>query len=672
MSNSSSTIAGGNPNSLSTTTVPPAVNEHITIVEPEKTHTDIQIHVEHEHAQLTVRSMKEFQNFLIAKNHDTIELAWRDLTVTTTDGQKVLLNSLSGAIKGRFLAIMGPSGSGKTTMMNTLAYRQKNAVTQGVTTINGADYSISELKMISGYVMQDDLLNAFLTVEETLMYTAELRMPSSTTPEQRKAKVDEVIKTLGINHVRKTIIGNDLKRGISGGERKRVCVAMELLTDPCLLFLDEPTSGLDSITALSLCRTLKKLTKERGCTVITTIHQPQSKIFSLFDDLLLLNSGTVVYYGPIAEVYDFFADSGFPCPPHTNFADHMLDVIIGEAGLVEGVRPASALGFHDSSQASKQLESMYHAKEQRKLEVLSVKLDGASVLTKIDARLAMHRRPTWGKQFLVLVRRSFKEQFRGISVIITQVVQSIIMGVLIGAAFLQIGNGQSSMVRRMPVLFFCVINQGIFGALVMINSFPSERLLVLRERAAGTYRVSAYFLAKNLSEAAVQLISPIVFSVIVYPLVGMQGDVTKFFIFLAFMILCSTAANSVALLISAICRTTTLSITVLPMVLEVARLFGGFFLSPANTPNYFVFLDAISYVKYTYVGIALNELQGLTLTCTDDQRTANGACPMVSGQEKISELGLDRLSMAGCAGFLIGYIIVCRVLAYVGVRFIKW
>ncbi|KAI8846552.1 P-loop containing nucleoside triphosphate hydrolase protein [Chytridium lagenaria] len=505
-------------------------NDHITIIEPDHK-TDIHIHVEHEHTQLTVRSLKEFQSYVATRNHDTIELAWRDLTVTTKKGEKVLLKPISGAVSGKLLAIMGPSGSGKTTMMNTLANRQKNVVSEGVTTINGSDYTMSQLKMISGYVMQDDLLNAYLTVEETLMYTAELRMPSTATPAQRKAKVDEVILTLGIGHCRNTIIGDDLKRGISGGERKRVCVAMELLTDPSLLFLDEPTSGLDAVTALSLCKTLKRLANDRGCTVITTIHQPQSKIFSLFDDILLLNQGTVVYYGPISNIYDFFAAAGYPCPPHTNFADHMLDVIIGETGYTDGL-------VHNNGDASKVLEGMYHAKELEKL----AEPTPTSVTSKLDHRFVMHRRPTWYRQFVVLTRRCFKEQFRSYNVILTQVVQSLVVGILFGFVFLSIGNTQSSVV---------------FGSLSMINSFPSERLLVLRERAAGTYRVSAYFLAKNLSEAAVQLVSPILFTIVIYPMIGLSWTLGKFFTFMFFMILCATAANSASLAISAICRTTT-------------------------------------------------------------------------------------------------------------------
>jgi ATP-binding cassette subfamily G (WHITE) protein 2 len=174
--------------------------------------------------------------------------------------------------------------------MNVLACRSTNVESDGTMAIDGQDYSLSELKQVAGYVMQDDLLNGRLTVEETLYYTAELRLPSSMSAMEKKQRIEDVMSKLGLSHVRGVIIGDNLKKGISGGERKRVCVAMELLTRPRLLFLDEPTSGLDSVTALSLCTLLRDLAHSGQCTVVTTIHQPQTKIFQMFDDLILLKS----------------------------------------------------------------------------------------------------------------------------------------------------------------------------------------------------------------------------------------------------------------------------------------------------------------------------------------------------------------------------------------------
>lgn len=601
---------------------------------------------------------------------DALELEWNKVAVS--HGNKQLLFGVSGKVKGKFLAIMGGSGSGKTTLLNFLALRLHPQTKQegGGATINKGNYSRSTLKRVAGYVVQDDLLFANLTVYETLLYAARLRLPAIFTDEERRQRVDETITRLGLDHCRDTIIGDELRRGVSGGERKRVCVGIELLLRPNVLLLDEPTSGLDSASALSLCETLKSLAASGSCTVVTTIHQPQSKIFSLFDELVILNKGHVVYKGPRAEVLDYYEAAGLPCPQYTNPADHILDAIT----LVPGINQETIV--HNIEQLTLQYKKKYGEEDDDEgTDDEKGKEDTTTGINKalIDWKPSkMHDRAPWIDQFRVLLKRSVKDTMRNRKMWLSQIIQTIIIAVLIGTVFLQIGRGQPSATRRQPVLFFCVVNQGVFGALIVINTFPSERKIVLRERAAGTYYSSAYFMAKIASDTVLQLLMPIIFSIIVYWLVGLQHDAQKFFIFMAFMILCSLTATSIALFISAVCRTTTMAVSVLPMALEVARLYGGFFLSPANLPDYFVWLDALSYAKYTYVGISLNELHGLVLTCTDAQRNAAGNCPIPDGETTIKTLGLDSFSIHQCALILLAMIIFFRAGAYLAIRFIKW
>eukprot|EP00026_Physarum_polycephalum_P005293 Phypoly_transcript_05325.p1 GENE.Phypoly_transcript_05325~~Phypoly_transcript_05325.p1 ORF type:complete len:643 (+),score=84.35 Phypoly_transcript_05325:233-1930(+) len=565
---------------------------------------------------------------------------------------------------------MGGSGSGKTTLLNFLAMRlhPQTNLSEGGVTINGGAYTLATLKRVAGYVVQDDLLFANLTVQETLLYAARLRLPASLTDAERQERVEETISKLGLGHCRDTIIGDELRRGVSGGERKRVCVGIELLLRPNVLLLDEPTSGLDSASALSLCETLKALAASGSCTVICTIHQPQSKIFNLFDELVVLNKGRVIYKGPKDEVLDFYAAAGLPCPEYTNPADHILDVITAVPGSNQ----------ERIAQNIQQLEHQF----QQKYGDEEVDDEDDKGKNKSDHRIhnalidwkpaKLQPRTPWTDQFKVLLRRSFKDTLRNRKVWISQAILTIVCAVLIGTVFLQIGNGQSSTTRRQPVLFFCVINQGVFGALMVINMFPSERKIVLRERAAGTYKSSAYFMAKIAADTTLQIFLPILFSCIVYWLVGLQHDAGKFFIFTAFMILCSLTATSIALCVSAVCRTIPMAVAVLPMTLEVSRLFGGFFLSPANLPHYFVWLDALSYAKYTYVGISLNELHGLAITCTPAQLNAKGVCPISSGEQTIESLGLDKYTMHQCALILVAMIIFFRAAAYLAIRFIKW
>lgn len=277
----------------------------------------------------------------------------------------------------------------------------------------------------------------------------------------------------------------------------------------------------------------------------------------------------------------------------------------------------------------------------------------------------------WFKQFQVLLRRSIQEHRRKWTHAATQIMNSVVVSILIGFAFFKLGVGQGSVQKRQAVLFFCVINQGIFASLETINSFPSERALALRERAAGTYNVSAYFMAKTVADTLFQLLPPIVFSAIVYHLVGLQDTAEKFWAFTGFMILCQLSATSLATMVSCLARTTDMSVIVLPLFFEVGRLFGGFFLPPAQLPLYFSWLDALSYVKYTYTGIALNELHGLTYTC-EPTEVRDGVCPTATGADVIERLGLDYITRDQAAAILILFIVFCRFVAYLGLRYIKW
>jgi ATP-binding cassette subfamily G (WHITE) protein 2 len=352
---------------------------------------------------------------------------------------------------------------------------------------------------------------------------------------------------------------------------------------------------------------------------------------------------------------EWLAQCGYPCPPFTNPADHLLDLLKEN----ESKLPLFMTSVVQSPYASP------------RPSVNGEDIEAPFTPPTMLPSVTLMKKKSWGQKFVILLRRSLQEQLRNKTAIAIQIVQTICMAVLIGTVFLRIGKGQSSVVRRGPVLFFCAVNQGMFGAMTVINLFPAERVLMLRERAAGTYPVSAYLLARSLAETVMQIVSPIVFTLTVYWLVGFQSETNKFFIFLCFMILCSLAATSMALFISAVCRTTALSVVVLPMALELCRLFGAFFLSPANLPKYFKWLDAMSYVKYTYVGVALNEMSGLVLTCTEAQKV-KGNCPVPTGETTIRLLGLNNFTIGGCFAGLIVIILVTRIGTYLGLRFIKW
>lgn len=241
---------------------------------------------------------------------------------------KTILNGITGWVcPGEILAMLGPSGSGKTTLLTALGGRHGGKLS-GKITYNGQPFS-GAIKRRTGFVAQDDVLYPHLTVMETLVFTAFLRLPGRLGEAEKVEQAEQVLLELGLDHCRDSMIGGPLFRGISGGEKKRVSIGQEMLINPSLLLLDEPTSGLDSTTALRILTILKRLATG-GRTVVTTIHQPSSRLYHMFDKVVLLSHGFPIYYGPASAAMDYFASVGYPSSLLTvNPADHLLDLANG-------------------------------------------------------------------------------------------------------------------------------------------------------------------------------------------------------------------------------------------------------------------------------------------------------------------------------------------------------
>jgi ABC-type multidrug transport system ATPase subunit len=247
--------------------------------------------------------------------------------------EKTIISGMSGVVRpGEMLAMLGPSGSGKTTLLTALGGRHGGrAVLSGKVTYNGQPFS-SAVKRRTGFVTQHDVLYPHLTVTETLWYTALLRLPRALSAGEKRAQAEAVARELGLGKVAHSMVGGVRGvRGLSGGERKRVSIGLEVLVDPSLLLLDEPTSGLDSTTAARIVGTLRRMAAEGARTVVVTIHQPSSRLYHMFDKVLLLSAdGRPIYYGRAADALAYFASVGFASPLSVNPADLMLDLANGK------------------------------------------------------------------------------------------------------------------------------------------------------------------------------------------------------------------------------------------------------------------------------------------------------------------------------------------------------
>jgi len=263
--------------------------------------------------------------------HLGLQLKWDD----SEKGK--LLRDCTGEFKSeRMAAIMGPSGAGKTTLLNTLCGKATYGITTGDILINNQPGDITELKDIMGFVPQDDIVHEYLTVRENLMVAAMLKNKAGTHKLQEEI-VEDVLNVMQITHIQQTIVGGPMAKGISGGQRKRVNIGLELVGSPTLLFLDEPTSGLDATTALAVVHCLKVLTG-LGMTMVMSIHQPRYRLFEFFDDVcMLLKGGYTAYFGPARGAMPWFESLGFRMPEHENPADWFMDVCSNEAQREEDV-----------------------------------------------------------------------------------------------------------------------------------------------------------------------------------------------------------------------------------------------------------------------------------------------------------------------------------------------
>jgi ABC-type multidrug transport system ATPase subunit len=609
----------------------------------------------------------------VAPANAPVRLSWKNLTIRSKKNpdMRPIINDISGTICGGLWAIMGSSGSGKTTFLSCMSHRLDPITMsiEGSFQMNDQNYERHDLKKMSGYVMQDDLLFWHLTVEETIKYTAELRMDRKSTPQEREQRGQYVMTLMGIMPRKDVIVGDTRRKGISGGERKRLCIAMELLTSPKLLFLDEPTSGLDSSTAHSVISIMQGLSSRGECTVITTIHQPQSKIYAMFDNLILMRKGEIAYLGSAGKAILYFESLGYPCPPLTNPADHLIEVI------------RDNMAGDDMLSNESRSDKYARIKHLDDIKFVPYEADYGGTSSMFNSKEVQ----PWLKQFSTLFRRAFSAHLRNWETLLMNLFVTIIMSCFISLNVWQdIGSTKSSVSKRQPLLFFCVVHQGILAALQGAYAFPLERAIVLRERAAGTYYVSAYFVSKTFADMVAQIPFPIIFTCFVYPVTGLQMSARHFFTFMGFMILDSLSATSVAVAISCVFVSVELSTVVLGLAFEWVRLFGGWFVNPQQLEDYpeWSFASILAFTQYAFIGVSLNENRGLKLHCTSSELNAAGQCvmpplvppeynPPYTGAQFNEFYGYDQYSIGICFVGLVVYILCCRIIAYLALRLIK-
>ncbi|CAK9258789.1 unnamed protein product [Sphagnum jensenii] len=543
--------------------------------------------------------------------HDfAARLTWIDLWVTVTGkgSKQAILQGLTGyAEPGEIMAIMGPSGSGKSTLLDTLAGRlAKTASQTGEVLLNGRRKTNLSYG-IAAYVTQSDDLIGTLTVNETVYYSASLRLSSKIPRAEKKAIVESTIREMGLMECRNTPVGNWHLRGLSGGERRRLSIALEILTRPRLLFLDEPTSGLDSAAAFFVVSTLRNLARD-GRTVIASIHQPSSEVFELFDNLTLLSGGRLVYFGEAKAAREHFAASGFPCPALRSPSDHFLRAI--NADFDQDLETADLLNRMPTPQVVRILVEAYQNSEYAmaaKLRIQEILQTQGTVLESGGSQAGFFR------QSFTLTRRSFVNMSRDIGYYWLRLVIYIVLSICLGTIYWRVGLEFSSILGRAG----CIAYVGGFLTFMSIGGFPSfvEDMKVFhRERLNGHYGVLAFVVGNTLSSLPFLFLISLVSSSIVYFMAQLHQGFDHFGYFVLSLFVQVTIVESLMMAVASIVPNFLMGIITGAGIQGIFMLVAGFFRLPKDIPKplWRYPLSYMGFDMYALQGMYKNDFLGLT------------------------------------------------------------
>ncbi|CAH0702616.1 unnamed protein product [Spodoptera exigua] len=642
-----------------------------------------------------------------------VDIEFSDLSYSVSEGRKrgykALLKCINGTFRsGELTAIMGPSGAGKSTLMNILAgYKTSNV--SGSILINGKERNLRRFRKLSCYIMQDDCLLPHLTVKEAMHVSANLKLGKDMTVTAKKIVIDEILEMLGLAEACDTRTIN-----LSGGQKKRLSIALELVNNPPVMFFDEPTSGLDSSSCFQCISLLKSLARG-GRTIICTIHQPSARLFEMFDFLYTLAEGQCIYQGKVSGLVPFLSGMGLHCPSYHNPADYVMEVATGEHGdwvhkLVMAVNKGNCgRGQSSSSSSSSSVpqnmnynnqtsKNNAQKAEQQALAIVIDKptctvidmsepvlnpekqnalpnstnlapvtcttslLDSSESFTKKPVKAGF---PTSGwKQFWILLKRTFRSILRDQMLTHLRLCSHTVVGLLIGFLYYDIGRDAAKVMSNAGCIFFTVMFTMFTAMMPTILTFPTEMSVFVREHLNYWYSLKAFYFAKTMADLPFQIVFSGVYVMIVYFMTGQPMQTDRVLMFTTINILTALVAQSLGLLIGAAMKIET-GVYLGPVTTIPVVLFSGFFVNFNAIPNYLQWLTYLSYVRYGFEGAMLS-VYGFgreKLHCSE------AYCHFRNPNLFLKEMTMDKANFWIDVGALSALFVFIRVISYLVLRF---
>nr|AEE63375.1 unknown [Dendroctonus ponderosae] len=520
-----------------------------------------------------------------------VDVEFSDLTFTSSSWSmtkfqkenKKILHGISGTFKsGELSVIMGPSGAGKSTLLNILAGFTTRGST-GTVKLNGTTRNQSQrFRKLSAYIPQDEELRLGLTVMEAMIFAANLKLGYSVSHQYKKQQVVEILGLLGLDQSHHTLTSR-----LSGGQRKRLAVALELLSNPPILFLDEPTTGLDS-SSCSQCLYLFKRLAQEGRTIVCTIHQPSALLFEMFDKLYALSAGKCIYDGPSTQLVPYFNNFNVKCPPYHNPADFLMEVAMGDHG-VDLNQLAAAV-------QQQQLIERTNPTKDKDLPLKDVPMILNSDTPSISPAPVI-------MQFFLLYKRNLLQTRRNWLYPLNRLLAHIVIGFIFGYLYRGVGANANQILANYVYLYGTMLLNVYTGKMSVTLSFPLEMKILTREHFNRWYKLSPYLMSVILIEIPFQVLCTWTYIVISYWLTSQPLDY-RAYLFVLFVTIGTLCAQSMGYFIGAT-TSTKIAVFIGPVLACCFSIFG-FCLKRSDTPAVFQWLFTVSYFRAAFHGVVVS------------------------------------------------------------------